>query len=190
MAKKSYKGQTFSRLTILEDGGTLDKVLCQCECGNVKRIRQKNVTTGSTKSCGCLAVEHARRLGKTSGRWRKTHGLSRHPAYLSRCAAVDRCHKPTHDAYHLYGALGTYVCEEWRKSGKQFIDDMLPTWFEGACLDKDKYAKPGEPKCYSPETCCWISTEENNFIRNHPELYPISRLSTFDPFISYKLATT
>ena len=31
-----------------------DKVLCQCDCGNQKRILIYNVKNGNTSSCGCL----------------------------------------------------------------------------------------------------------------------------------------
>lgn len=189
---KSFKGQKFGRLTILEDGGAFDNVLCQCECGKQKRIRRKNVTSGNTKSCGCLRVEFS--LNKLAKSRRIIHGLSNHPVFDALHNAIQRCHNPKHVHYYCYGAIGTCVCDEWRQPGgvgtQQFIDDMLPTWFEGAHLDKDKYSLPGQPKCYSPTTCCWVSPTENFFIRDHPELYPITRDAVMDPFVSWKLATS
>ena len=178
VAKKSYKGQKFGMLTILEDGGGLDKVLCQCDCGNQKRIIRCQVTreNATTVSCGCYSKKINAELNKTKKANLK-HGLRSHPLYNTLHAAIKRCHDSSHQVYHLYGGKGVTVCEEWRQDNglglKQFISDMEDTWFEGAHLDKDKFAKPGEPKCYSKETCCWITHQENNFIRRNPDLYPI-----------------
>jgi len=36
---------------------------CRCECGVWVRVRRKQLTTGSTKSCGCLRLEYNRWQG-------------------------------------------------------------------------------------------------------------------------------
>mgnify|MGYP003371361598 CR=1 FL=1 len=51
--RKSYVGQKFNMLTILEELGG-NKVLCRCDCGNVKILTKSTVIKGGTKSCGCL----------------------------------------------------------------------------------------------------------------------------------------
>lgn len=51
--RKSYVGQKFGKLTILEELGG-NKVLCRCDCGNVKILKKSTVINGGTKSCGCL----------------------------------------------------------------------------------------------------------------------------------------
>ena len=185
--KKSYKGQKFGRLTILEDGGGRDKVLCLCECGTRKSIFQLAVVSGRTSSCGCLRRERAK--GGFPKKPFRTHGHSKSPLYSTWRNMMKRCYYQNAINYSRYGAKGVYVCERWHEIAN-FIEDMANTWFEGAQLDKDKFAKPGEPKSYSPETCCWVSSEENAFIRQHSFLYPITRDVVLDPFISYKLATT
>ena len=55
-------GRRFGRLTVLEkddertkDGNTYWK--CKCQCGNIKSVLVGNLTSGKTKSCGCLAKE-------------------------------------------------------------------------------------------------------------------------------------
>lgn len=53
-------GQVFGRLTVLE----LDHVKrstrnwkCQCSCGNTVSVREYNLKSGNTKSCGCTRKE-------------------------------------------------------------------------------------------------------------------------------------
>lgn len=61
--RNSLIGQTFSRLTVLEDAGT-DRLgntisLVECTCGNIKIVKNYNLINGSTKSCGCIQREKA-----------------------------------------------------------------------------------------------------------------------------------
>ena len=64
-------GEKFGLLTVLElceergiTGDTLWK--CQCECGNVCYVEKTHLTSGDTKSCGCL--KH--RTGKDNPNWK------------------------------------------------------------------------------------------------------------------------
>ena len=34
--------------------------LCQCKCGNTKKVTAKRIRSGATKSCGCMRVKMAR----------------------------------------------------------------------------------------------------------------------------------
>lgn len=55
-------GKVFERLTVIEFAG-MDKVSnistwkCKCECGEETIVRRSNLTTGKTRSCGCLLRE-------------------------------------------------------------------------------------------------------------------------------------
>lgn len=51
------------------------------------------------------------------------------------------------------------ICERWN-SYDNFFEDMAPTWFKGAALDKD-IIKPGN-RVYCPEYCKWVDKVENN----------------------------
>ena len=59
--------------------------MCKCDCGNLTEIRIGNITTGRTKSCGCLQ----KRKGKESPNWK--HGISikkgtqEHKIYQREC---------------------------------------------------------------------------------------------------------
>lgn len=71
-----YNGQTFNRLTIMEDApdeGRYRMVKTKCSCGKEKILRLYQVTTGRVKSCGCLLKDHRAKL-KAEG-WDRTGGM-------------------------------------------------------------------------------------------------------------------
>lgn len=65
-AKKDLTGQTFNRLTVIEQDmnkyAETQEVFwkCRCSCGNFKSVRTYDLTHGKTKSCGCLRNEKVR----------------------------------------------------------------------------------------------------------------------------------
>ena len=74
-AKKDRTGQVFGRWTVLQtdivrpdDGVQYTRYLCRCECGTEAWVRSPNLTSGSSKSCGCLRDEmSAQRMRKQPG---------------------------------------------------------------------------------------------------------------------------
>jgi len=58
--KKDLKGQSFSRLVVLEDvGRTEDKTViydCVCSCGNHTIAKSTELRSGHIRSCGCLKL--------------------------------------------------------------------------------------------------------------------------------------
>lgn len=70
MTKKDLVGQTFGRLTVLEDtgkryknGSVIWKCQCSCEEHNIVEVIGGSLTSGRTKSCGCLHKEKAKEQG-------------------------------------------------------------------------------------------------------------------------------
>lgn len=66
-------GQKYGRLTIVEKQG-YDKnsnrlYCCECECGKKITVRGNSLSSGNTKSCGCLSreVKYAKRLPNNEG---------------------------------------------------------------------------------------------------------------------------
>lgn len=62
---KDLTGQCFGRLTPIKVIKVDEKRgatwLCQCSCGNTIELIGSKLTTGTTKSCGCLRIETARK---------------------------------------------------------------------------------------------------------------------------------
>ncbi|MBQ8296854.1 MAG: hypothetical protein IJX77_03625 [Ruminococcus sp.] len=56
---KDLTGKTFNRLTVIRRDTSRDGVywICRCDCGREVSVRAYNLTSGSTKSCGCLNNE-------------------------------------------------------------------------------------------------------------------------------------
>ena len=72
MRGKDLTGQRFGRLVALRRDGKRGRAfvwLCQCDCGKLTRAYVSDLTSGHTKSCGCLREEVRRRdiTGQTFG---------------------------------------------------------------------------------------------------------------------------
>ena len=55
------RGKRFGKLVVIEETGR-DKWgsrlwKCKCDCGGYNIATTRNLTTGNTKSCGCLFIE-------------------------------------------------------------------------------------------------------------------------------------
>ena len=89
---KDLTGQKFGRLTVLK----FDKVkntnyywICKCKCGTVKIVNRRNLTSGHTKSCGCIFKEH---------NWNTNlkHGMAHTPFYTKWKSMKQRCNNKKH----------------------------------------------------------------------------------------------
>lgn len=139
--RESIIGRTFNRLTVLElshvDQYGQSHYNCQCECGNTTTVAGKSLR-GSTKSCGCLAIET----------W-STHGLSKHPLYTVWINIVRRCENEDYEAYQNYGGRGIKVCSEWRNSFETFYNwAIINGYRNGLSIDRID-----NNSGYFPENC-------------------------------------
>lgn len=126
--KPDLIGTSYGRLTIMEDLGVHNKnrkVLCNCECGNTCEVFVCNLKKGNTTSCGCLL----KTLQKT--KWEdiyKERGFTAKnqatPEYLAWRNMNSRCYNEKDISYKNYGGKGVVVCEEWRDSFEQFLQDV------------------------------------------------------------------
>lgn len=95
---KDLKGMRFGKLEVLEfDGYKQDKYYrspywkCKCDCGNAKSIRAIQLTSGYTKSCGCMwhkGKEKQDIVGKKFGKLtaiKRVDKKGSHLYYLFKC---------------------------------------------------------------------------------------------------------
>lgn len=147
-----------------------------CICGNTHAATATQISSvckassnSTVPSCGCVRDSVAKALSTT-------HGYARHPLNAVWQSMLQRCNNPNHPLYRIYGGRGITVCAEWQENPKAFIEWALQNgWAKGLHLDKDtKSDATGQARCYSPETCVFLSATENvrysssreNFKRN------------------------
>ena len=94
------------------------------------------------------------RMGMTKGK--ASENRKYHPAYKTWQNMVQRCTNPNVSGWKRYGGRGIKVCDEWLNSSAQFLEDMLPTWFDGATIDRIDV--DGH---YTPKNCRWVTKQEN-----------------------------
>lgn len=128
-------GQKFGRLTVIDeyykDGKR--RVLCQCDCGNVVERIKTEVTSGHTKSCGCLWKETISETntkdwtGEVSQfgiKFIKQHSKNEHGTWLWEC----ECHCGNHfvalPANILSGERPSCGCI-WLSRGAYIVKDYL-----------------------------------------------------------------
>ena len=140
-AWKDITGNRYNMLTIL---GYLGKGEwhCKCDCGNTKVIKTAKITTGHTKSCGCLAKYNAKKHGGV--------GTSEYNTWANMKA---RCNNPNHHAYNNYGGRGIIVCERWLESFENFLEDM------GDCPLGYSLERVNNSLGYNKENCVWATSK-------------------------------
>lgn len=89
MCTKDLIGERFGRLEVLSATPErhYKKVIwkCICECGNIVNVPTNSLTTGNTKSCGCLRIDTTRKLHTTHG---LSHTLEYGRAKTMKCIAL------------------------------------------------------------------------------------------------------
>jgi len=157
--KKDLRGQKFSRLTVLEDSGKRRKGrvvwLCRCDCGNLAEIPTSYLTSGKTKSCGCLKIEIAKARGK---KFRFKHGYHKSRLYHIWSGMKQRCLNPKDPNYRYYGKKGVGVYDKWK-------DDFLAfrTWaLQNGYAENLTIDRINSDENYKPSNCQWITKSKNS----------------------------
>lgn len=132
-------GQRFGRLTVVAKTNMRAgrKVIweCRCDCGGFWVGRGDSLTSGATRSCGCLQRENQQEWGAAQA----THHLSGSRIYSNWKRMRARCTNPKHERFPDYGGRGVRVCPEWDASFQVFYDyvSKLPHFGEpGYTLDR------------------------------------------------------
>lgn len=146
-------GKKFGRLTVIcRDKTSPNKRiaywLCFCECGNHNKIRSHSLTSGLTRSCGCLQKEKM-----------TTHGKSRNPLYQVWLSMKRRCGIIKGDISKTkrnYIDRKITVCNEWL-AFSAFYGWARDRWHKG--LDIDRKNTNGN---YTPENCRFVTRKVNS----------------------------
>lgn len=145
-------GQRFGRLEVISYIGNNKfgaKVWgCRCDCGNITAVDSHSLTSGHTRSCGCLMRE---RIGNV----RRSHGESGTRLYHLYYGIKQRCENPNEKQYKHYGGRGIKLSQEW-SDWESFRDWALANGYEDN-LTLDRIDVNGN---YEPSNCRWITQAE------------------------------
>lgn len=165
-------GKRFGRLVALErigkriapNGTNQSMWRCRCDCGNETVVKYIALTSGNTRSCGCMEEENRHtNMQNAMEQRRKSVGkdfvgsLETHPLYKTWKSMLMRCNNPNVIGYRHYGGRGIKVCDRW--SGELGFENFVNDMGERPSLTHtlDRIDVNGN---YEPSNCRWATTEQ------------------------------
>src|SRR5699024_196556 len=91
-------------------------LVCECECGNERKVLKENLTQGLSLSCGCR---------------RRRHGMSGTRFHQVWASMKDQCLNEKNASFSRYGGRGIRVCPTWH-TFEGFKEDMYDSYLKHA----------------------------------------------------------
>lgn len=123
---------------------------CQCSCGKLATIRRYALTSGHTRSCGCLNKEQVVAIGHAN----KTHGMRHTKIYGIWTDMMTRCYNSNRPCYKNYGGRGIFVSTRWHDFAKFYADMGEPP------TPKHTLDRVENDGSYSADNCRWATWRE------------------------------
>lgn len=114
----------------------------QCDCGKRAVVAASKLTSGKTRSCGCLVRDTVRARSTTHGQGSRNHKSRAYTAWKEMKRRVRR--DP-----HYAGKVNIHP--EWSASYEAFFRDM------GPCPDGFELDRIDNSKGYVPGNCRWVN---------------------------------
>lgn len=160
-----FDSNGYGKYEIIYYGGYNDVRIRFLDTGYETIARSYNVRVGAVRDSIRPIFKGVGYMGEGPYKSRKNNTIL--PEYKTWGHMLERCYPSTDDQKQKYKAYSNcIVCEEWHNF-QNFAEWYYKTYPKDGNvwhLDKDKLAKGGKIKIYSPETCCWLTQKENSQI--------------------------
>lgn len=141
-------GEKYGRWTVIGNSEKKNYSVCECQCGNIRDVRNDHLKEGRSQSCGCIKKEKHPWIYKGHPDRRQLNHI-----YGGMMA---RCYREKADAYPRYGGKGIIVCDEWKNSFDAFANWAYSNGYQkGLSLDRID-----NEKGYSPSNCRFVTKRE------------------------------
>lgn len=104
--------------------------LYKCNCSKEFITRTSSVKNGSSTSCGCVKIAISKECNTT-------HGLCKHPLYITLKNIIQRTTNTNNNHFSSYGGRGITICDEWKNDFMSFYNWALSHgWKKGLSIDR------------------------------------------------------